>query len=540
MAVDNAQYLEQDLRRFVLEGSLNTVFGTFIGGTFLVGFALSLGAEGSHIGLLASLPPLLNLVQIVGSYLVSRVGSAKTVCLAASLGFRAVWLLILLAPWLLLRTTLGFPILFLLIGIAAASLFASLSGIAWMSWITPLVPEEIRGKFFGHRSMVASAVGMIAALLGGRFIDWWQQTYPEAEVTGFSWLFLVGAVFGIIGWVVLSRISDARQESKPATGGYIRQLTEPFHHPGFRKWMGFSVLWSFSVGIASPFFSVFMITNLGLPFSLIALFGLVSGVTSTLGMRLWGGLLDEIGSKPLLLLCSIGGGAIPILWLFAVPGSYWILWPIHVLTGIFWSGIGLASSHLLMGTAPRQNSGTFFAVFAGITGLAGAAAPVVGGVVAGLLSSIEITLGPIHISSLHWVFVITTLLRLGSLAAFRSVPAARDMPQREVLQKLRSLALFPMARGSQQLVGIGIQSLESSFGFLTQGSQQMEHRMGLLIDRGSHAATYVRDRSRRVEDHVDRRIHRWESFLDRVSEPIARWGRKAYRFLTQENDDDDK
>lgn len=535
--MDHANQLDKDLNRFVVEGSLNTVFGTFIGGTFLVGFALSLGAEDSHIGVLASLPPLLNLVQIAGSYLVSRVGSAKTVCLAAALGFRAVWLLILLAPWLLLRTELGFPILLLLIGIGAASLFASLSGIAWMSWITPLVPEDIRGKFFGHRSMVASAVGMVAALFAGRFIDWWQQLYPEAEVTGFSWLFLVGTVFGVAGWVVLSRISDYRPENADTSSGYLLQLREPFRHPGFRKWMGFSVLWSFAVGIGSPFFSVFMITNLGLPFSLIALLGLVSGVTNTLGMRLWGGLLDEIGSKPLLLLCSLGGGAIPILWLLASPENYWILWPIHVLTGIFWSGIGLASSHLLMGTAPRQNSGTYFAVFAGITGLAGAVAPIVGGMTAGLLASLEFPAGPIHVSSLHWIFLVTTGLRLASLAVFRSVPAARDMPQREVLQKLRHLAFFPMARGSQQLVGVGAQSLENSLAFLTQGSQQMEHRMGLLIERGTNAAKYVRSRSQQAERRLDSSVHRWEGFLDTLAEPIVHFGRRIYRFLTQDDDD---
>jgi hypothetical protein len=93
--------LRTDLTLSVREGAINTVFATLVGGTFLVGFALELGATSTQIGILSALPPLLNLVQILGSYFVTKAGSSKRVCVLSAALYRLVWLVITLLPLLL-------------------------------------------------------------------------------------------------------------------------------------------------------------------------------------------------------------------------------------------------------------------------------------------------------------------------------------------------------------------------------------------------------------------------------------------------------
>lgn len=527
--------MQKDLSRFILEGSLNTVFGTVIGGAFLVAFALALGATDAHIGLLTAMPALLNLVQIIGSYLISLVGSAKRVCLVASGIFRLIWLCILLMPMFILSDP-GTGAVVLIAFIAAASLFSSLSGIAWMSWITPTVPESIRGRFFGHRNMVGSFVGMVIGLIAGRFIDFWQNTYPEGSqmILGYSLLFAFGIIFGVAGWVVLTRISDPHSSKSTAQTNFSQQVQQPLRDAGFRKWIVFAAVWGFSVGIAGPFFSVYMIRTLQISFSLIATFGLVSGLFNTMGMRFWGGVIDDIGSKPLLYACSVVAGLTPLLWLAAAPGSYSILWVINILTGLAWSGIGLSTSQMLMSAAPKEGSSIYFSVFAAVTGLSGAIAPIVGGALVGMLNPVQI--GPLYLIPVQIVFVLTAILRLASLSLLKPVPAAKDMPVSEAMAKLRQASHLQLLRGTQQVGTLGLQ-FENALVHVTAGTSQMEGRMARLIDRGAALAQKVEGRSAAVEQGIKRQLDRWERLLDTIVAPIARIVAKVIDML---KDDDDE
>ena len=42
--------------------------------------------------------------------------------------------------------------------------FASVSYVSWLSWMSDLVPDEIRGRFFGTRNMVCGAAGIAMML----------------------------------------------------------------------------------------------------------------------------------------------------------------------------------------------------------------------------------------------------------------------------------------------------------------------------------------------------------------------------------------
>jgi hypothetical protein len=56
------------------ESALSTILMTFVGGAFLTGFALIIGASNFQIGLLAALPTFANLSQVFGSYIINKTG----------------------------------------------------------------------------------------------------------------------------------------------------------------------------------------------------------------------------------------------------------------------------------------------------------------------------------------------------------------------------------------------------------------------------------------------------------------------------------
>ena len=533
--------LETDLSLSVREGALNTIFATLIGGTFLVGFALELGATKTQIGLLAALPPLLNLVQILGSYFVTRVGSSKRVCVASAALYRLVWLFIAFIPLLMFWTTGQWGAVAMLIAfLTVASLFASLSGVAWMTWITEMVPESVRGRFFGHRNMVAGAVGMVASLGAAQFIDRWQSAHTTSSerLMGFSILFGVGLAFGLWGLMGLRRISDVSLPANDGQTSFWQDLKRPLLDQGFRHWIIFSTVWGFAVGVGSPFFNVYMLEDLNMQFSVIAILGLVSGMTNTLGMRLWGNLIDNIGSKPLLAICSVGGGLIPLMWVLASPGNWSILWIAHLANGLAWSGIGLASSQLLMSNAPREGASMYFAVFAAITGIAGTISPLIGGALAGVFTPLTLQIGSISLSGLQILFIVTGSLRLLSLTLLRPVPSAKDMSLGEMMAKLRDLSPLQGLRSHQQLTSGGLQAIENTFFHIAEGSLQSERRIPTLLDRGIALTQQVRAATEQVEGSIDAGLSRWERILEMLISPLVK-GIRALRVFLSDSDDQD-
>ncbi|PLZ79025.1 MFS transporter, partial [Fischerella thermalis WC217] len=66
------QATRTSLKASTLDGVFATIFSNITGGVLLVNFLLQLGASPVEIGLLSSIPLLVNFLQPVGAYLADR------------------------------------------------------------------------------------------------------------------------------------------------------------------------------------------------------------------------------------------------------------------------------------------------------------------------------------------------------------------------------------------------------------------------------------------------------------------------------------
>ena len=514
--------VKKNVKLSILEGSLSTVMGTFIGGAFLIGFALTLGANDFEIGLLASLPLLANLIQIAGSYIITKVGSRKKVCITYLFLHRLIWTFIAVMPLIVFREHLTeVRVWIFLLLLTGAGICASITGIAWTSWVADLVPSGFRGRFFSRRNMVAQVVAMVMAVIAGRFIDTWKinHTSDHMQSYGFMILFCIGIIFGIAGVMLFRKINEPKPEIT-TTSSFFKQLKEPFKDKNFKLFMWFSVAWGFSTGLVGPFFSVYMIKTLMIPFSVITLFGVVAGLANIAGLKIWGSLIDKVGPKPLYLICGIGGSFVPFLWIFASPENYLVIWGSNILSGFCFSGIGLSATGMMMNLAPKKNNSIYFAVFAAVTGLFGAFAPIAGGALGEFLRGKVLYEGIISLSDIRLLFVTSTFLRLLSLSLINFISIPDNISVKDMLSSLTILQKYLPLYNIQSFASAGMNYIENASSAMTRGVINVERKIDTMVTKGVDLGKTLLFRIHTIDKQIDKKLTEHEDHINKIIDKI--------------------
>ena len=399
----------------LLDGAFAALADSIIGGIFLTAFALKvLKAEPGQIGILASLPMLANVVQIFGSYIIEKMGHRKIFCFFTLLVSRLLWGLVVMLPLAIFAPLADWRIWILVAVVGLCGIFQSLSAVAWLAWISDLAPAKIRGTFFGKRNMISSACGMAVALLGGRFITMWSNRFSESKPYGYMILFAVGIIFGLIAAFFIMRIADIEGAGKGrgADVGFSMFL-QPLRDKNFLTLTFFVAAWMFAIQIAAPFYAVFMMQNLKISISAIAVFTTFATLATLFMMKIWGPISDKLGNKPIMFISGCILIFIPFIWMIVLPQQYYIpLLIAHILTGAFTAGALLSQTNILIKLSPQQGRSAYLALYAAITGITGAVAPIIGGVLSTVLKDASFSFFVYNIGNLQIIFLVSAVLQL--------------------------------------------------------------------------------------------------------------------------------
>lgn len=429
--------VSRSLRSFILASGLWGAWGQAVGiGTAVfTGYALHLGADESLIALLTSVAYFLALSQLLSPLLSSRLRNRKRFILAC--GFLEI-----LFRGLLVAIPFLIPVPFhvsALIGLISLGLLCGYSISPFYStWIANTVPENTRARFTSRQTIVSTIVAMIAGFAIGQFVD----LFPEGgKEHAFYWVFGVGTVFGWLGYLALSRAPYPQAETDPKGGNPSpRALLEPFRDRNFRWAVLFYGSWTFGTGVAGPFYSVFMLERLHISYTQISIFNAVFMITSIAGYRLWAGLIDRFGSRPVLQILLVPASLVPLVWVFNGPGSYqnYILVPVALfLSGVLFSGIGLSITPLLYGLLPTGPQRTFYlASWSVSVSLLGALGPLVGSVLARYLQEVHLVLLGYPVGNLQLIFAISALLGLVPLVLLRFVRDTKGVSSLDLLSQM--------------------------------------------------------------------------------------------------------
>lgn len=452
--------VQSGLRAIIKDGLASQAMMTFTGGAFLIAFALKLGASNLMIGLLAAIPPLMQLIQIPSIFLVEKIRNRRAVSVYASASSRTMWLLIAFLSLLLSPQT---GLAFLLIALALYSALAAVSACSWGSWMRDLVPQDQLGSFYSRRMRLATGLGIVLYLASGFYVDFIKKVFPDIELYAYSTLFFLGFLAGMLGVYFISTIPEPRMAAQEGKTTFLELMLVPFEDANFRKLITFLGSWSFAVNLAAPFFIVYMLKRLQMDMSLIIALTVLSQIMNLVFLRIWGRFSDVFSNKSVLAVCGPLFLVCILAWTFTTMpekhmGTIPLLVAIHIFLGISIAGVTLATGNIALKLAPKEQATPYLATNSVVSSLAAGIAPILGGKFADFFSARELALtlnwkSPARELSFHalnfqhwdFFFFLAFLFGLYSIHRLTKVREVGEVEEKIVINELLSEIRRPLS-----------------------------------------------------------------------------------------------
>lgn len=425
------------MRRWLTSSMLAAVFYAITAGAYATGYALHLGASKAMIGILGAAPSIGLALQFFSPLWTERLRKRKPFCLGTFGVAWSFWLLIALIPWFVPAGGRAWAMIALVL--LSGMTLAMVSPLS-MSWVSDLVPLTVRGRFFGRQSSQMGLVGLVASLAAGWYMDLPQFAGPLKQA-GFTSLFLVAVLFCYLSlgvWWTVPEPEPARETPKERLDP--RLLLLPFKHRSFRDLTMFVAIRTTAVMMAAPFFAVYMIEDLQIDYKRIAAFSITVSISSMIANPMWGYLADKFGYKPILRITSFGIALNPLPWAFATRGNYFWLLPLaQAWAGAMGAGLIQSQLNLMLKTAPKEHQSVYIGCYQSVANLASALGSMLGGLLAKWFATFGVmSLGPLPITDLQLLFLVSCLLRMSGLAFLTRVREADSTSAMAVIKQVGS------------------------------------------------------------------------------------------------------
>ncbi len=358
-------------------------------GAPIVLFAKSLGASSTVIGIIAAFTPLMTVMQLPAARFLDRYSYRQFVL--SGWGLRTVFIFLVAIVPLLGFLDNASRLAVLLAALFIFNLLRGISSAGWMPWIAALIPEPVRGRFLA-RDQLFTYAGSLLSLVASAFV-----MRGHVDPWEFSLVFLISALGGAASLWFIRRIPDAPSSEATTRSAHPVPWGAMLRHPPFFRLLGFNVLFMVVIGSLSVFTVEYLREFQKFEADLVLVLSGVAFVGPILSLMLTAGIIDAVGSKPILRAALAVFALVLAGWLLiaggVLPCSVPIVAALNFFTGLAAANFNVANTRITMATMPEMGRNHFFALFTVITSLGLGAAPVMWGVTLDAIGSYELATG---------------------------------------------------------------------------------------------------------------------------------------------------
>mgnify|MGYP000110484201 CR=1 FL=1 len=417
--------LRRSLRIVTMAWGFGAVWMYATTGAARTQFAKSMGMSDAAFGLMSAIPNLGLLLQVIASYLIERYGNRKKLFLIAGTIHRLLWILIAAIPWLPIPMSEHWWVFLAFLALTTA--IANMNDPAWLIWMADLVPDTIRGRYFGRRGQLGRMVGIATTISIGFILDQAKAVDQQTLQRTISVLFIIASMFGAVDILMFKWVPDEYRKPVEQKPPFFTMLAQPLKHPAFRRFLAFRATLFFAIGYIEYYawlylFDVVEMSNWRANVMLVAVPTIVTMCT----FPLWGRLVDRLGCRPVLLIAGVMITHGALSWMFVTKDNWWFGYFAVLSATMAWPGVELASQNILLDMADSdtnvQGGSAYIAVHSAVIGVAG--------ICSGLFASLVVEqLHDWHAVILGWpvtyhglLFFISAVLRLTSLIWLIGMP----------------------------------------------------------------------------------------------------------------------
>lgn len=417
---------EKTKKLSVLEGSF---FGVHdgLGMRYIAPFALAIGKNNQYvttfIAIIQSFPLLVgNLSQLLTNNVMQKYRRKYLLSLFVILQ-SVSWIGVLFSGLLFFKFGLSSTtaLIFLTISYTLLVSFGSFVSPVWASLMKDIVVDK-RGNYFSRRNLISGFVALSFSLLAGLLLD---SVSDDKIFLGFSILFLFAFIFRCTSGILFLFHYDPK--FKPNNSSYFSffDFVKKYRTSNFAKFSFFISFFILSVSIASPFFVVYMLENLGFSYLKWTIITVTGSLSSLFFMPFWGNFVDTHGSIKTLKFTGLLVSIIPLVWMLTYymnpSGSVIFIYLIilELFAGCMWAGFNLSYSNFIYDAVTNEKTHLCSAYF----NLLYAIGVFVGAIVGSMVISFDVKL--LFVNSLFFVFFLSGLFRV--VTYFLIIPRVNEV-----------------------------------------------------------------------------------------------------------------
>ncbi len=338
--------IKKALRTIIFTQCLGITSMILLSNGFMLAYLARLGIPGYRILFLLSLSPLIGMLLILPmAYIADRHGKKK---------IGAIGLIISIIGYLMLPLA-GFsssaPGKWIGLGLLIYAMGITINSSSWFALLSPIIPEEIRGRFFGKLRMTFRTVGLLFSL----GIICLLRLYPDLLL--FQLILFIATLLLAARFFFYIQIPELEPDPSPNVTlmEALRTVLRIPHYPPFCSYL---FLLSLCVGATPWLFGLLQKEVLGFSDSQLVLMGNLLGAGAIFGFYIGGKMVDSFSTKPVFLTGHLSfAGVLFLLVLrdFIPLPSIYTVGLLSFLFGTVQGAHGIAASSEMLALIPKEN-----------------------------------------------------------------------------------------------------------------------------------------------------------------------------------------
>lgn len=248
-------------------------------------------------------------------------------------------------------------------------ILASIAGPAYSALMKEIYPDGDRAKIMGYARVCTISVISVCSLAAGQLL----------KTVSYQWVFPAAAIIGIVSVIPFSRIptNEATGESDVPLWTFVKNSIDILRKDKrFRLFCDGIFVFGTANFMAAPVYAIYQVDVLNVETGWASVFAVTNSAAAMFGYFYWGGYIDRKSPMSAVALCTLLGVTTPLIYCFATKA--WMVIPVTVIGGIINSGADLAYFNGILHHAPKDRIAQYQSLFAGLMGVRGILAPLLG------------------------------------------------------------------------------------------------------------------------------------------------------------------